>query len=481
MKLLAFSCLAAYALGEVPKCAQIPKGRTRRYATPKTIESGENNPAAVSFIIDNRATLMSLFKPGKDDLIQDKLIDGMWYLDTFAGAMDDYVMGQYFQVAKQHINDMVREGTDIAKAKFGEEFGALYRDNTQRSARVLKDLVMNKSIMMKLEAGDMTYIDDLIAVSERDITEGAKVYNHFVSTYAEDFHPMTTAALPMISKIRSVLDQYITVVMVNEKAKGKYRQIVNEIPLIYQFFNDNIDFIEISNEDKSLTDAVATDILMTLAEQEGNTQIESMINRNMKFIKKIMADRALQQQKDKAVRKVMEKNKELMEAAWSEEEFNRIVEERGLERGDLTTDMRAQIWNEVKVNMAKWQSEQIDVNMEMSDHEKKMIAGKKQMNNYQRCMGIVGLMPDELLESVAEMVQESCPELNLMSLETADMKVIFEQQDVKFINQLMEELHMVCEMFGLIAEDKVMTKNVGGVEVQFYAEDYTSGPKVEWE
>merc|ERR1712021_321319 len=106
---------------------------------------------------------------------------------------------------------------------------------------------------------------------------------------------------------------------------------------------------------------------------------------------------------------------------------------------------------------------------------------KEELSRYERCVGILGLMPDELLESVAEMVQASCPELDLMDIDNVSMKTIFEQQDYKFIDQLIAELHQVCDMFGLVAEEKMMTKMVNGVEIQFYADDYLEGPKVEWE
>jgi hypothetical protein len=60
------------------------------------------------------------------------------------------------------------------------------------------------------------------------------------------------------------------------------------------------------------------------------------------------------------------------------------------------------------------------------------------------------------------------------------MKHICEQQPDNFLDQLLEELHNVCDMFGLIDESKIITKNIGGVEVQIYAADFLKGKKVEW-
>merc|ERR1712080_453765 len=106
---------------------------------------------------------------------------------------------------------------------------------------------------------------------------------------------------------------------------GEYRKLITELPIVYQFFNDNIDYIQMSNVDKSLEEAVAADIMHTLATEEGNTQVASMITRNLRFIKSLMSQRAMQQQ-DLTIKSVMKSNKELKEAAAkkNEAEFKRI-------------------------------------------------------------------------------------------------------------------------------------------------------------
>lgn len=94
--------------------------------------------------------------------------------------------------------------------------------------------------------------------------------------------------------------------------------------------------------------------------------------------------------------------------------------------------------------------------------------------------GIVALLPDELLQTVADMVRQSCPELDLTRIEDLDMKHICEQQPVNFLDQLLNELHDVCDMFGLIDETKVIKKQIGDVEIEYYAADWMEGEKKVW-
>merc|ERR1712045_881913 len=106
-------------------------------------------------------------------------------------------------------------------------------------------------------------------------------------------------------------------------------------------------------------EAIAGDILYTLAQESGDKQIASMINRNMKFVKTLMTARALEQQKQKVVKKVMGKNKELKAALANEEEFNRLVKEAEAEGQELTKEMEKQIWEQAKQNVKQMQEEQL--------------------------------------------------------------------------------------------------------------------------
>merc|ERR1712046_81041 len=72
------------------------------------------------------------------------------------------------------------------------------------------------------------------------------------------------------------------------------------------------------------------------------------INRNMKFVKTLMTARALEQQEQKVVKKVMGKNKELKAALANEEEFNRLVEEAKKEGQEISKEMEKQIWEQAK-------------------------------------------------------------------------------------------------------------------------------------
>merc|ERR1719420_1048138 len=166
--------------------------------------------------------------------------------------------------------------------------------------------------------------------------------------------------------------------------------------------------------DKDLEEAVAADILRVMAEQEGNTQIVSMLNRHKKFIKKVMVERSMQQQKEKAVKKVTEKNAELKQAADNEEEFNRLLEQAKKDGQEITDAMRKQIWAQVIANQKDLQKDEI------SNQQKD---GKKgnTLSRYQHMVALLGLM-----------VKEQCPELNLLQIETEEMKTILNEQPANF-------------------------------------------------
>merc|ERR1712045_604345 len=104
-------------------------------------------------------------------------------------------------------------------------------------------------------------------------------------------------------------------------------------------------------------EAIAGDILYTLAQESGDKQIASMINRNMKFVKTLMTARALEQQK--VVKKVMGKNKELKAALANEEEFNRLVKEAEAEGQEISKEMEKQIWEQAKQTVKQMQEEQL--------------------------------------------------------------------------------------------------------------------------
>merc|ERR1739847_195230 len=136
--------------------------------------------------------------------------------------------------------------------------------------------------------------------------------------------------------------------------------------------------------------------------------------------------------------------------------------------------MEKQIWEQAKQNVKNMQEEQIG-NQVGEKHEAKV--GK---TRYEHIAAIMGLMPDELAQSISAMVQESCPELDLIAIDTPEMKKTVEEQDPKFLQQLIQELHDVCDMFGLIDSSKVTTKNINGVEVRIYEADWDQSEKVQW-
>jgi len=468
---LAAMALSATAL-KMDKCKQIPKGGKRRYQPPRTIEQGNNNPAAIDFLLTSRSDLMALFAQGERINLSDEVSQGMPVLGKFAAVTQDQYLGQIFMAANEQFKKMTLDGQEIAKQKF-PEIASLYRDNTQRVVKVIRDVVYEPTMVRKLML-DEDITEDIYAAANRFPDEETKVYLHFLDTHLESFYPMIKFARDDFAKAHGQIKSAVSEVLESEKQKQAYRQLTNELPLVYQFFNDNIDFIEMQNVDKDLGEAIAGDILYTLAQESGDKQIASMINRNMKFVKTLMTARALEQQKQKVVKKVMGKNKELKAALANEEEFNRLVEEAKAEGQEISKEMEKQIWEQAKQNVKNMQEEQIG-NQVGEKHEAKV--GK---TRYEHIAAIMGLMPDELAQSISAMVQESCPELDLIQIETESMKAIVEEQDPKFLDQLIRELHDVCDMFGLIDSSKMVTKNINGVEVQIYDADWEKGQKVEW-
>merc|ERR1711972_1089182 len=404
----------------------------------------------------SRSDLMALFAQGERINLSDEVSQGMPVLGKFAAVTQDQYLGQIFMAANEQFKKMTLDGQEIAKQKF-PEIASLYRDNTQRVVKVIRDVVYEPTMVRKLML-DEDITEDIYAAANRFPDEETKVYLQFLDTHLESFYPMIKFARDDFAKAHGQIKSAVSEILESEKQKQAYRQLTNELPLVYQFFNDNIDFIEMQNVDKDLGEAIAGDILYTLAQESGDKQIASMINRNMKFVKTLMTARALEQQKQKVVKKVMGKNKELKAALANEEEFNRLVEEAKAEGQEISKEIEEQIGNQVG-----------------EKHEAKV--GK---SRYEHIAGIMGLMPDELAQSISAMVQESCPELDLIQIETESMKAIVEEQDPKFLDQLIRELHDVCDMFGLIDSSKMVTKNINGVEVQIYDADWEKGQKVEW-
>jgi len=467
--------------GDMEKCHKLSKGGSRRYTTPRTIERGNNQPAAINFLIDNRATLLEMFRRGQKDnaMLENLILNNMHKLNTFSFAVDDIYMGQVFREGRQKFVNMVNEGQKIA-SKESTEFGQLWRDNTQRLTKTLRDVTYNNAILQKVGI-DTDFMADLQRFVEQDDSEGAAVYRQFINAHGRSFISYIKQNYNELIKVQTGIKDALFTVLKDEKVKSGYRQLVNELPLVYQFFNDNIDYIMMANMESSLDEAVARDIMMEIAKGQ-DTQVESMINRNMKFIKKLMTQRAEKQMEEKAIAKVMEKNAELKAAADNEAEFNRILAEKKKAGEQITKEMEAKIWEQVKADNKKKQEEQIGNQLEKKTAKNKV---KKGLTRYQHLVAIVSLLPDELLETCADMVMQSCPELDLMQIDDVQMKAIVEEQPANFLDQLIQELHDVCEMFGLIDDSKIntiMTKNIDGeeIEVDIYADDWMHGEKVQW-
>ena len=497
MKFLAVFGMLGLSLSQhvqpIDKCHRLPKrGSAPRYTTPRSIERGNDQPAAISFLIEKRSTLMEIFARGhkKSDVMDTLISDNLPELSNFAFSVDDPYLGQHFRWARQQMVDCTHEGQMIAEKNLegeGAEFAALWRDNSQRIAKMFRDMVYNPIILEKMRI-NTDFMAELEQIIENDMTDGAKTYRNFVKAHGRkivSFIKENDLEMDVIGKIEKIvgnLKNKLFKVLQDEERKTGYRQLINELPLVYQFFNDNIDYIMMANMDKTLDEAIARDIMMTLAKDHDDQHIGEMINRNAKFIKKLMTQRAEKQMEERAVSKVMEKNAELKAAIDNEAEFNRIVAERKKAGEEITKEMEKEIWSQVKADNKQKQKDQIGNQLANKDAKH---SPKKGMTRYQHLSAILALFPDELLETCADMVMQSCPELDLTEIDTPEMKAVVEEQPVQFLDQLIEELHDVCEMFGLIDEDMIdtiMTKNIDGeeVEVDIYSHDWTESEKKVW-
>jgi hypothetical protein len=469
-------CLAtvAFANKGFEKCKQIPKGGKRRYTTPRTIERGNNQPAAIQFLQDNRDLLMSIFEEGDRPELNTMVGMNLWTLGKFSDGVGDPLLGQVYRQSRQRIAGFVREGEELVKM-YGEEFSALYRDNTQRLTKVLADVAFHKDTMEKFVNNEEWFVDVVERASSMK-GDGAKVYQNFLNAHGDKFLGLMAEKADLFAKfiadVHASTQRQVFKVVKGEKQRANYRQVVDELPLVYQFFNDNIEYVQMQNMDKELDEAVVSEIMDHMAKND--KQIASMIRRHQKFIKKMMMDRTMEQQKNKAVQAALDKTKELKESADNQAEFDRIVAEKKKAGVTITEEIENQIWNYVKSAEQKKQKE------ENGNQLKPGKKGNTGMTRYEHLAALMGLMPDDLEETISEMVKESCPELDLIDILTPEMKAIVEAQPENFIDQLIKELHDVCDMFGLIDESKVFTKNVNGVEIQFYAADWHSGEKVQW-
>ena len=423
-------CGTAMAKRSLSKCAQIPKGGKRRYSPPRTIERGDNQPAAIEFLTDYRSDLMAMFAHGKRDVgvIGETVGTNMALLGRFADATQDQYLGQIFRAAKQQFNQITISGQDLVKSKYGEDMYKVYRDNTQRIAKVLRDVTYNQDVMAQLESGEYA-IDMIREAALRFPDDASEVYKAFMDNHLETLIQTVKDVLPEMNRIHREIKKQVMKLLENEKQKTTYRQLINELPLVYQFFNDNIDYIEMQNLDKDLAEAVSGDILHTLAQESGDKQIASMINRNLKFIKALMTQRAMRQQEDKVLEKVMGKNKELKAAVANEAEFERLVKEAEAEGKAISKEMEKKIWEQARKNVQQKQKEQIGNQSENLDKTKHK--PKQGLTRYEHISAIMNLMPDELEQSIAAMVQQSCPELDLTQIETAEMKKTLEDAQAR--------------------------------------------------
>jgi len=468
-------CVSVATATKMNKCEMIPKGGKRKTGTMKQVNQGfSQSPAAIQFLLDYKPELMTLFAAGKGAPTLETIGDHLFTASQFSSGVGDQQFGQIFRQIKSELNQLVKK-TEAQLQKEEHEMFPMFRDNSQRITHLFRDVAFSDTILDQIDI-NTDFKEGVYAAMNGDVLgENMKAYKNFLDNHYYTVAPLIKKLQPKLREIHDKTVGYISKLLKDEKTKSGYRQLVGELPQVYQFFNDNIDYIEISNVDKDLEEALGRDIMLKLAEESGNSQVESMIKRHTKFIKKIMKDRATQQQKEKAVKAVTDKNKELKENADNQAEFEKILKEKKAAGEKITAEMKEKIWADII------KDEKSKAKDELSNQQKQGQKGSKpSMSRYEHIIAIMSLMPDDLKETIADMVQASCPELDLIQAETAEMKAVIEEQPVNFIDQLIKELHDVCDMFGLIDPTKITTVNINGVDVDFYAHDWYNGDKVEW-
>merc|ERR1739848_107717 len=273
----------------------------------------------------------------------------------FAEVTGEQLMGQVFRQAKQTIKDNIKEISADVKSTYGEEFFGVFRDNSQRFAKLVRDVTYNKPVLQKMDE-QLYAVDDIMAVAMKYQDEASDVYKQFLDAHLEQFLPVLKSMLVQMNKMHEKLTKDIFATLQSKKRRDSYRQMVNDLPKVYQFFNDNIDFIEMQNVDKELGASVTAEILKEIgATQDKN--VANMISRNQKFIKTLIMNRAEQQQQDKVVEKVMGKNKELKESVANQAEFDRLVAEAKKAGEEITNEMKGKLWDQAKQNMKKKQDQ----------------------------------------------------------------------------------------------------------------------------
>merc|ERR1712223_319015 len=324
-KMRLFSTLAVIAIAgqetfadKMNKCAMIPKAGRRRSGETRNINKGTAAPLAISFIQENRETLLNVFADmpaPTSDLISSK----MQTVARFADVTGEQLMGQVFRQTKQVIKDTIKEASADVKAVYGEEFFGVYRDNSQRFGKLVRDVVYNKNIIENMYA-ELYVVDDIMEVAMKYQDEASDVYKQFLDAHLEEFIPLLKAMTESMTKLHNRIVKDVFATLQSKKRRESYRQMVHDLQKVYQFFNDNIDFIEMQNVDKELGASVTAEIL-----------------------KENVANQA---------------------------EFDRLVAEAKKAGEEITNEMKGKLWDQAKQNMKKKQQDQIADQTEVYDKTK---------------------------------------------------------------------------------------------------------------
>merc|ERR1712173_432813 len=93
----------------------------------------------------------------------------------FAEVTGEQLMGQVFRQAKQTIKDNIKELSADIKSTYGEEFFGTFRDNSQRFAKLVRDVTYNAPVLEKMNK-ELYAVDDIMAVAMKYQDEASDVY-----------------------------------------------------------------------------------------------------------------------------------------------------------------------------------------------------------------------------------------------------------------------------------------------------------------
>merc|ERR1712226_1225678 len=139
----------------------------------------------------------------------DLISSEMQTVARFADVTGEQLMGQVFRQAKQVIKDTIKEASADVKAIYGEEFYGVYRDNSQRFGKLVRDVVYNRNIIEKMDA-ELYVVDDIMEVAMKFQDEASAVYKQFLDAHLNEFLPLLKAMTETMTKMHNKITKDVS-------------------------------------------------------------------------------------------------------------------------------------------------------------------------------------------------------------------------------------------------------------------------------